>query len=647
MQVTGGSRAPRKPIVPSGPIMYQGTPEPEEDPYSGGLLSDIWAWLNSPAPSWTQTPTWAQSGVPGWINTVGTQLSNLPVDLAMTGEDIFTHGLTEEKLKAMGAGIVNRWKDPVEGFVHEPVPMALDVMAALGLAKPGLSKLDDMVTSARAPLDFSYVPKKAPDFTEPPFDEYADFGWGNVEGPVTYSKPAISAERQAAIEADTAAQIERLLKAQDEGSVTNPLGLFESPAIPGKETVPYAYEHPWDTHPDMLSLEGLRQARNLDFGGGEGGGLATRRLAPGIPRRSTLNPYEMGPEAFDQYITENMVAPRPFVDMWEGQENFLTLEELMRKQFPVAQPDLPRIPTKSGIPLYRGAGEPPGMGFNEYLYSHNLAPLHPKSPPVPRSLAETLKTQYEDWLLERQAAGLRTPWKAPDPELYPGAYEWPWKMEMTPDMWESAKPVTNLDEWKALRAKREQAIPGEELQPLPSGMDIKTFDELMDNLIMEMRTRQEPTISDLEAARYTWAEEDLSNPYSTTSLKNLMEEDVTATSKCGINVMQGYSSDLRPPWGIPSKPAGTPITSFRGNSAFLSNFADIPITIEGITYPNAEAAFQAMKNESPAWRTRVSQASSPAEAKALGRRIALRTDWNDVRVSVMEDIVRAKFQQNP
>ena len=38
---------------------------------------------------------------------------------------------------------------------------------------------------------------------------------------------------------------------------------------------------------------------------------------------------------------------------------------------------------------------------------------------------------------------------------------------------------------------------------------------------------------------------------------------------------------------------------------------------------------------------------NPSEAKKLGRRVNLRKDWEAVKVKIMEEIVRAKFTQNP
>ena len=37
------------------------------------------------------------------------------------------------------------------------------------------------------------------------------------------------------------------------------------------------------------------------------------------------------------------------------------------------------------------------------------------------------------------------------------------------------------------------------------------------------------------------------------------------------------------------------ITSFRDQYRFLSNFHQNPVTLDGLTYPNGEAAFQAQK----------------------------------------------------
>ncbi len=89
---------------------------------------------------------------------------------------------------------------------------------------------------------------------------------------------------------------------------------------------------------------------------------------------------------------------------------------------------------------------------------------------------------------------------------------------------------------------------------------------------------------------------------------------------------------------------------FRGEYFFLSNFYETPIIYDGIRYENNEAAFQAQKvkpkpgkKDNP--RLEFSHLN-PSEAKKRGRSVPLRKDWEDVKVSIMEEIVLAKFEQN-
>ena len=87
------------------------------------------------------------------------------------------------------------------------------------------------------------------------------------------------------------------------------------------------------------------------------------------------------------------------------------------------------------------------------------------------------------------------------------------------------------------------------------------------------------------------------------------------------------------------------ITEFRDEFFFLSNFYLCDITFDGITYKNAEAAFQAQKCEDTKEKFKFSQLA-PGDAKRLGKTIKLREDWKDVRVDIMRKVVKAKFDQN-
>lgn len=87
------------------------------------------------------------------------------------------------------------------------------------------------------------------------------------------------------------------------------------------------------------------------------------------------------------------------------------------------------------------------------------------------------------------------------------------------------------------------------------------------------------------------------------------------------------------------------IYCFRNEYRFLSNFWDAPVTYRGKTYQNAEAAFQAQKCIDEAEKEQFTTLRSN-EAKRLGRYVQLRPDWENVKLPIMEDIVRAKFTQN-
>ena len=91
------------------------------------------------------------------------------------------------------------------------------------------------------------------------------------------------------------------------------------------------------------------------------------------------------------------------------------------------------------------------------------------------------------------------------------------------------------------------------------------------------------------------------------------------------------------------KNSAKPIRGFFKQYRFLSNFHMAPVEYNGIRYTNNEAAFQAQKCPERA----IEFASlDPSSAKRLGRHVKLRPDWEDVKESIMYDIVWAKFTQN-
>lgn len=86
------------------------------------------------------------------------------------------------------------------------------------------------------------------------------------------------------------------------------------------------------------------------------------------------------------------------------------------------------------------------------------------------------------------------------------------------------------------------------------------------------------------------------------------------------------------------------INSFDGKYYFLSNFYPHPIIEDEIVYPTNEHYFQAMKSLIPEERRKIAACRTPGDAKRLGRRIALRSDWEQIKLGIMENALRLKFK---
>ena len=88
------------------------------------------------------------------------------------------------------------------------------------------------------------------------------------------------------------------------------------------------------------------------------------------------------------------------------------------------------------------------------------------------------------------------------------------------------------------------------------------------------------------------------------------------------------------------------IDRFMNEFHFLSNFSSHEVEYEGIKWRTAEHAYQAMKTLNHNDRLNISEIDLPGDAKRYGRSVRMRVDWDDIKLEVMEDIVRAKFRQN-
>src|SRR5574343_193775 len=88
------------------------------------------------------------------------------------------------------------------------------------------------------------------------------------------------------------------------------------------------------------------------------------------------------------------------------------------------------------------------------------------------------------------------------------------------------------------------------------------------------------------------------------------------------------------------------ISSFQGNFRFLSNFYPADVEFEGMIYPTVEHAYQAAKTLDFNERKRISGAITPGMAKRMGRQLAIRKDWNNIKLEVMEKLVYKKFSSH-
>ena len=86
------------------------------------------------------------------------------------------------------------------------------------------------------------------------------------------------------------------------------------------------------------------------------------------------------------------------------------------------------------------------------------------------------------------------------------------------------------------------------------------------------------------------------------------------------------------------------INNFTGKYEFLSNFYNNPLVLDGVEYSNAEAAFQAQSAADKGSKRKFARLSG-IKAKAYGRRIVQRDDWDEqAQIDAMREVLIAKFK---
>ena len=88
------------------------------------------------------------------------------------------------------------------------------------------------------------------------------------------------------------------------------------------------------------------------------------------------------------------------------------------------------------------------------------------------------------------------------------------------------------------------------------------------------------------------------------------------------------------------------IDSFTGNYRWLSNFASADVVLDGVHYASVEHAYQAAKTNVKEERMQIRSCPTAGRAKQLGRHVTMRSDWHAVKLDVMYELVKQKFNNN-
>lgn len=78
----------------------------------------------------------------------------------------------------------------------------------------------------------------------------------------------------------------------------------------------------------------------------------------------------------------------------------------------------------------------------------------------------------------------------------------------------------------------------------------------------------------------------------------------------------------------------------------MSNFYQQELTWAGRTWPTAEHAYQAAKTLDPNEQEKIRKCETPGQAKRMGKKVTIRSSWDQMKSDVMLSILRAKFK-NP
>jgi ribA/ribD-fused uncharacterized protein len=103
-----------------------------------------------------------------------------------------------------------------------------------------------------------------------------------------------------------------------------------------------------------------------------------------------------------------------------------------------------------------------------------------------------------------------------------------------------------------------------------------------------------------------------------------------------IEVLKQYSEGLKE----------NKVLGFFENHRFLSNFHLCQVVWNEIEFPSSEHAYQAAKSPLEYVQKEISILKTPSEAKKIGDKISIHSNWDYMKYDVMYNILKDKFTRN-
>jgi hypothetical protein len=83
-----------------------------------------------------------------------------------------------------------------------------------------------------------------------------------------------------------------------------------------------------------------------------------------------------------------------------------------------------------------------------------------------------------------------------------------------------------------------------------------------------------------------------------------------------------------------------------GEFKAFSNFYYAEFYLDGVQWACSEQAYMYAKSDDPTYRRKIKKTQNPFEVKALGRKVELRPNWDNLKYWIMIRVIKAKFSQN-